>query len=56
MVKVAENTLNEVDIVLMLVDSKILGKGRFVISELQNVKTPVILVINKLIQLKNKHF
>ncbi|HHW67297.1 GTPase Era [Defluviitalea raffinosedens] len=50
MVKVAETTLNEVDIVLMLVEpTPHIGQGdRYVISELQKVKTPVILVINKI--------
>jgi len=42
--------LNEVDIVLMLVEpTPHIGQGdRYVISELQKVKTPVILVINKI--------
>ncbi|WP_058486370.1 GTPase Era [Defluviitalea phaphyphila] len=50
MVKVASNTLNEVDIVLMLVEpSKVIGQGdRFIISQLENIKTPVVLVINKI--------
>ncbi|NLK97422.1 GTPase Era [Defluviitalea saccharophila] len=50
MVKVAETTLNEVDIVLMLVEpTTTIGQGdRIVLAALENVKTPVILVINKI--------
>lgn len=50
MVNVAENTLNEVDIVLFLVeaDSRIGSGDKYIISRLEKVKTPVILVINKI--------
>jgi GTP-binding protein Era len=50
MVKAAETTLNEVDVVLMLVESTVkLGQGdRYIIDQLEKVKTPVFLVINKI--------
>lgn len=49
MVNVAERTLNEVDVVLWLVEpSTFIGAGeQHIIEQLQKVKTPVILVINK---------
>lgn len=50
MMQVAEGTLNEVDAILFLVDvSEGLGGGdRFIIQRLKQVKTPVILVLNKI--------
>lgn len=50
MVKSAENALNEIDIILMLIEptEKVLEKDKYVIEYLKNVKTPVILVINKI--------
>lgn len=50
MMKVAESTLNEVDAILFLVDvSEGIGGGdRFIIERLKEVKTPVILVLNKI--------
>lgn len=50
MVKSAENALNEIDVVLMLIEptEKVLEKDKYVIEYLKNVKTPVILVINKI--------
>lgn len=50
MVRAAENTLNEVDAVLMLVEpmQRVLESDRFVMERLKNIKTPVILVINKM--------
>lgn len=50
MVSVAENTLKEVDVVLWLVEAAdFIGAGERHIAEvLKNVKTPVILVINKI--------
>ena len=50
MVKAAKNTLNEVDLILLIVEpSKVVGKGdKFVIEQLEDIKTPVILVINKI--------
>ena len=49
MVNVAEKTLNEVDVVLWLVEpSTFIGAGeQHIAKQLQRVKTPVILVINK---------
>ena len=50
MVKAAENAMNEIDVVLMLIEptEKVLEKDKYVIERLKNVKTPVILVINKI--------
>ncbi len=50
MVKSAENALNEIDVVLMLIEptEKVLEKDKYVMEYLKNVKTPVILVINKI--------
>lgn len=49
MVNVAERTLNEVDVVLWLVEpSNFIGVGeQHIVEQLKRVKTPVILVINK---------
>ena len=49
MVNVAEHTLKEVDLILWLVEpSTFIGAGeRHIAEQLQGVKTPVILVINK---------
>ena len=49
MVNIAERSLNEVDVVLWLVEpSTFIGAGeRHIIDQLKRVKTPVILVINK---------
>lgn len=50
MVKAAETTLNEVDAVFMLVEptERVLELDRYVIERLEGIKTPVILVINKI--------
>ena len=50
MVKAAEGALDEVDVVLFLTDvSEELGGGdRYIIERLKNVKTPVILGLNKI--------
>lgn len=50
MVKSAETTLNEVDAVLMLIEptDKILETDRLIIEKFAKVKSPVILVINKI--------
>lgn len=50
MMKVAQNTLKEVDLVLFMVNAQEgFGRGEeFIIEKLQNVKTPVFLVINKI--------
>lgn len=50
MVKIAQTTLNEVDLILFLVDAKE-GRGRgddFIMERLKNIDTPVFLVINKI--------
>jgi len=50
MVKTAKETLNEVDLVLFMVDeSKKVGPGdQFILDYLEGLKTPVVVVINKL--------
>lgn len=50
MVRSAENTFNEVDVVLMLIEptEEVMELDRYVIERLKNVKTPVVLVINKI--------
>lgn len=50
MVNVAERTLGEVDVILWLVEpSTFIGAGeRHIAEKLKKVKTPVILVINKI--------
>lgn len=50
MMKVAENTLNEVDAVLFMINAKEgFGKGdQFIIDRLEKVKSPVFLIINKI--------
>ncbi|MCM1496884.1 MAG: GTPase Era [Clostridium sp.] len=49
MLNAAENTLNEVDVILWLVEpTTFIGAGeRYIIERLQSVSTPVILVVNK---------
>ncbi|WP_042145977.1 GTPase Era [Paucisalibacillus sp. EB02] len=50
MVKIAENTLNEVDAILFMINAEE-GYGRgdqFIIDRLQRVKGPVFLVVNKI--------
>ena len=49
MVDTAERTLNEVDVVLMLIEptEEVGGGDRYIIERLQSVSTPVVLVINK---------
>ena len=56
MVNVAEHTLADVDVILWLVEpTSFIGAGERHIAEvLKNVKTPVILVINKVDTVKNK--
>lgn len=52
MVSVAENTLNEVDLILFVIDAtEKRGQGEeYIIERLQKVNTPVFLVINKIDQ------
>lgn len=56
MVNVAEQTLKEVDVVLWLVEpTDFIGAGeRHIAEQLANVKTPVILVINKVDTVKKE--
>jgi len=56
MVNAAESTLSEVDVILWLVEpSAYIGAGeRHIIEELKKVKTPVILVINKIDTVKKE--
>lgn len=50
MLMAAENTLNEVDVILWLVEpTTFIGKGeRYIAERLSKVSTPVILVVNKI--------
>ena len=56
MVNVARQTLNEVDVILWLVEpSTFIGAGeRHIAEQLNKVKTPVILVINKIDSVKKE--
>lgn len=56
MVNTAERTLNEVDVVLWLVEpSTFIGAGeKHIAAQLKKVKTPVILVINKVDMVKKE--
>ena len=56
MVNVAEHTLKEVDVILWLVEpTTFIGAGeRHIAEQLNKVKTPVILVINKIDTVKNQ--
>lgn len=56
MVNVAKKTLREVDVVLWLVEpTDFIGAGeRYILEQLKGVKTPVILIINKIDMVKNE--
>ena len=56
MVNVAENTLKEVDVIVWLVEpTTFIGAGeRHIAEQLSKIKTPVILVINKIDTVKSK--
>ena len=56
MVTVAEHTMSEVDVILWLVEpTTFIGAGeRHIAEQLQKVKTPVMLVINKIDTVKNQ--
>lgn len=56
MVNIAERTLNEVDVVMWLVEpTTFIGAGeQHIASQLKKVKTPVILVINKIDSVKSE--
>jgi GTPase len=53
MMKIAQNTLKEVDVILFMVNvEEGLGKGdHFIIEKLKGVKTPVYLILNKIDQI-----
>ncbi|WP_117169192.1 GTPase Era [Paraliobacillus sediminis] len=50
MVKIAQNTLNEVDIVLFMINAEEgFGAGeKYILDRLENVESPVFLIINKI--------
>ncbi len=50
MVHTAKNTLNEVDTIIWMIDESLeIGPGdEYILKELENIKTPKILVINKI--------
>lgn len=56
MVKVAESTLNEVDVILFVVDvNEKIGMGEnYILEKLAAVKTPVLLILNKIDKLADK--
>lgn len=56
MVSVAERTLREVDLILWLVEpSTFIGAGeQYICEQLQKIKTPIILVINKIDTVKKE--
>ena len=56
MVKSATDAFKNVDLVLFVVDdSKKIGPGdRMIIEDLRNIKTPVVLVINKMDQIEEQ--
>ncbi|MCA1056180.1 GTPase Era [Rossellomorea aquimaris] len=53
MMKIAQNTLKEVDIILFMVNvEEGFGKGdQFIIEKLKGIKTPVFLILNKIDQI-----
>ena len=57
MVSVAEHTLKEVDVILWLVEpTTFIGAGeRHIVEQLHKLKTPVIMVINKIDTVKNQN-
>lgn len=57
MVKVAQNTLNEVDLILFLInpEDKIGIGDKYILEQLQNIKTKIILVINKIDMVQKKN-
>jgi len=50
MMKVAQNTLKEVDLILFMVNAEEgFGKGEeFILEKFENIKTPIFLVVNKI--------
>ncbi|SNS92001.1 GTP-binding protein Era [Anaerovirgula multivorans] len=58
MLKAARETLGEVDVILFVVDESLtIGAGdTYIIQELKDIKTPVILVINKIDKIDQEKF
>ncbi|WP_196591589.1 GTPase Era [Pectinatus frisingensis] len=56
MVRAAQNTLNEVDVILFVVDAneKIGGGERYIMKRLQAAKKPVLLIVNKIDLIKKE--
>lgn len=54
MTKIAQNTMDEVDLVLYVVDASVPpGSGEeYILEQLRNIKTPVLLVLNKIDMIK----
>lgn len=52
--KVASSAIIDVDCIILMVDRKFHAQDQLVLDRLKNVKTPVILVINKIDELKSK--
>lgn len=54
MLKISESTLNEVDVVAFMVDDSMEpGKlDSYIIGEIKNIRTPIVLVINKIDKMK----
>ncbi len=55
MVKVAKDTLSEVDVVVLMVDNSLkIGPGdKYILEQIKNIKTPKILLINKIDKIKS---
>ncbi|RKD34725.1 GTPase Era [Thermohalobacter berrensis] len=55
MVKVAKESLSEVDMIVMMTDNSLkIGAGdKYILNEIKDIKTPKILVINKIDKLKD---
>lgn len=58
MLKAARETLGEVDVILFVVDESLtIGTGdAYIIEELKDIKTPIILVINKIDKIDQEKF
>lgn len=56
MLKISESTLNEVDVVAFMVDDSMEpGKlDSYIIGEIKNIRTPIVLVINKIDKMKKE--
>ncbi len=58
MVKVAQDTIRDVDVVLFVVDdSSSIGAGdRYIMDQLEGIETPIILVMNKIDKMEQQKF